>query len=140
MKTTPAHILVADPTPCRSVIYRYPDMTKEIIKDMIEDMKRKDIIENFTTAWLSPIVLVNKPNGEKRMCLDYRRVNQHMPVDIHPLPKLDKLVESAAGNGYCATLDVKDAYYQAMLDEARRDLMTFSEGVALYRFTRYHSD
>ncbi len=46
MKTTPAHILVADPTPCRSVIYRYPDKAKEIIKGMIENMKRKNIIEN----------------------------------------------------------------------------------------------
>ncbi len=130
MKTTPAHIQVADPTPCRSVIYRYTDKAKEIIKGMIEDMKRKNIIETSTAAWLSPIVLVSKSNGEKRMCLDYRKVNQH------PLPKLDELVESAAGNGYYATLDMKDAYYQVMLDEESRDLTTFSEGIAHYRFKR----
>ncbi len=68
--------------------------------------------------------------------LDYRKVNQHLSVDTHPLPKLDELVESAAGNSYYATLDMKDAYYQVMLDEASRDLTTFSEGVALYRFKR----
>ncbi len=136
MKTTPAHIQVAEPTPCRSVIYRYADKAKEIIKNMIEDMKRKDIIENATSAWLSPIVLVNKPNGEKRMCLDNRKVSQHLSVDIHPLPKLDELAESAAGNSYYAALDMKDAYYQVKVDEASRDLTTFSEGVALYSFNR----
>ncbi len=73
---------------------------------------------------MSPIVLVNKPSGEKRMCLDYRRVNQHLSVDIHPLPKLDELVESAAGNNHYATLDMKDAYYQVMLDEESRDRPT----------------
>ncbi len=92
MQTSPAHIQVADYTPCRNVLYRYPEKAKEIIKQMIEDMQRKDIIEGSTVAWLSPIVLVNKPNGEKRMCLDYRKVNQQLSVDIHPLPKLEELV------------------------------------------------
>ncbi len=64
------------------------------------------------------------------------KTRQHLSVDIHPLPKLDELVESAAGNSYYATLDMKDAYYQVMLDEASRDVTTFSEGVALYRFKR----
>ncbi len=64
------------------------------------------------------------------MCLDYSKVNQHLSVDIHSLPKLDELVEFAAGNGYYATLDMKNAYYQVMLDEASRDLRIFSKGVA----------
>ncbi len=70
------------------------------------------------------------------MCLDYRKVNKQLTTDIHPLPKLEELVEAVAGNEYYATLDLKDAYYQVMLDEASRDLTTFSEGVALYRFKR----
>ncbi len=70
------------------------------------------------------------------MCPDYRKVNQQLLVDIHPLPILDELVETVAGNKHYATLDMKDAYYQVMLDEESRDLTTFSEGVALYRFKR----
>ncbi len=68
------------------------------------------------------------------MCLDYRKVNKQLTTDMHPLPKLEELVEAVAGNEYYATLDLKDACYQVMLDEASRDLTTFSEGVALYRF------
>ncbi len=41
-----------------------------------------------------------------------------------------------AGNKYYATLDLKDAYYQVLLDEASRDLTTFSEVINLYRFKR----
>ncbi len=59
------------------------------------------------------------------MCLDYRKVNKQLTTDIHPLPKLEELVEAVASNEYYATLDVKDAYYQVMLDEASRDLTTF---------------
>ena len=46
------------------------------------------------------------------------------------------MVESAAGNKFYATLDLKDAYYQVSLDEEIRDLTTFSDGVSLYRFKR----
>ena len=57
-------------------------------------------------------------------------------MDIHPLPKLEKLVESVSGNDYYATLDMKDAYYQIALDQSSRDLTTFSDGISLYRFKR----
>ena len=74
---------------------------------MLEEMEEKDIIEPSTAAWLSPIVLVKKPDGSQRMCLDYRKVNTHLQVDIHPLPRLEEMVETAAGNKYYATLDMR---------------------------------
>ncbi len=72
LKTETAHIQVEDPTPCRSFIYRYPEQAKELIANMLKEMQEKDITETSTEAWLSPTVLVNKPNREKRMCLDQK--------------------------------------------------------------------
>ncbi len=63
---------------------------------MLKDMEERDIIELSTAAWLSPIVLVNKPDGSKIMCLDYRQVNKHLATDIYPLPRLEELVDQAA--------------------------------------------
>ncbi len=79
-------------------------------------------------------MLVNKPNGENRMCLDYRRVNTRLMTDIHPLPHLKELVQNVPRNKFYITLDLKDAYYQVMLDEESQDLTTFTEGTNLYRF------
>ncbi len=118
--------------PCRSPIYRYPERAKAAIASILQYLEERDITERSGAAWLSPTVLVSKPSGEKGMCLDYRKVNNN----IHPLPNLEELVEHVAGNQYYATLDLKDAYYQVMLDEESRDLTTFSEGIGLYRFKR----
>ncbi len=41
-----------------------------------------------------------------------------------------------AGNKYYGTLDLKDAYYQVLLDEESRDLTRFTERINLYRFKR----
>ncbi len=38
-------------------------------------------------------------------------------------------MENVAGSEFYATLDLKDAYYQVMLDEASRDLTTFQKGL-----------
>ncbi len=91
----------------------------------MKDLEERDLIEKLTVAWLSPIVLVSMPSGDKRMCLDYRKVNKQLTTNIHPLPNLEELVEQVAGNQYYATLDLKDAYYKVMLDEESRDLATF---------------
>ncbi len=136
IKQKPAHIMVKDSNPCRLPVYRYPEQAKETINNILRDLEERDIIERSTAAWLSPIVLVNKSNGEKRMCLDYRKVNKHLMKDIHPLPHLEELVENVAMNKFYATLYLKDAYYQVMPDEESRDLTTFREGTTLYRFER----
>ncbi len=113
-------------------MYRYPETDKQTIGDMLEDMEARGIIEKSTAAWLSPIVLVNKPDGTKRICLHYRQVNTHLTTDIYPLPKLDELVEQASGNKYYTTLDLKEAYFQV----TSRDRTTFNNGVSLYKFRR----
>ncbi len=136
IQQAPAHIQVSNPVPCRSPIYRYPEKAKSAIASILQDLEKRDIIEKSVPAWLSPIVLVNKPSGEKRMCLDYRKVNKQLVTDIHPLPNLEESVEHVAGNQYYATLDFKDSYYLVMLDEESRDLTTFLEGISLYIFKR----
>ncbi len=80
--------------------------------------------------------VVNKPYGTKRMCLDYRKVNQHLATDIYPLPRLNELVEQASGHKFYTTLDLKEAYFQVLLNENSRDVTTFSDGTSLYRFRR----
>ena len=136
IETPPVQINVTDPEPIRGPMYRYPEKAKVVIQDMLQNMEERGIIEKSTSAWFSTFVLVNKPDGTKRMCLDYRKVNTHLATDIYPLPRLDELVEQAAGNQYYATLDLREVYFQVMLHENSRDLTAFSDGVSLYRFRR----
>ena len=130
------HIPMLDKTPVRMPLYRHPERAKEIISTMIQNMLDRDIIEESYAVYLSPIVLISKPDGSKRLCIDYRGVNKNIKLDIQPLPRLDELVEEVAGNKYYCTLDLKDAYYQCQLDEESRDITTFSDGKNLYRFKR----
>ncbi len=120
MSGLPGNIKEEDPRPSRGSIYRYPEEIKDIILSVLSDMEDRDIIERSTSAWLSPILLVNKPDGSKRMCLDYQDVNKHITTYIYPLPRLDELVEQVACHKYYATMNKKDAYFQILCDTESR--------------------
>ncbi len=131
IKDPSAHIKIDDPHPSHYPMHRYPEQAKKNISDMLDHTEERAIIDRSTAVWLSSIVLVNKPDGSKRMSLDYRHVNKHLATDVYPLPRLEELVEQAADHPFYVTLDMREAYFQIMLDEGNRDLTTFSDGVTL---------
>ncbi|GKU96176.1 hypothetical protein SLEP1_g9443, partial [Rubroshorea leprosula] len=65
--------------------------------------------------WVSNPVLVKKPNGKWRMCIDFTNLNEACPKDPHPLPNVEKLVEQAAGHERMSFLDASSGYHQKLV-------------------------
>jgi len=62
-----------------------------------EKLKQASFVgEAQYTTWLAKVVLVKKPNGNWRMCVDYTDLNKACPRDAYPLPSIDRLVDGAA--------------------------------------------
>jgi hypothetical protein len=59
------------------------------------------------SSWLPNLVLVEKPNGSWRMCIDYTSLNKVCPKDEYPLPRIYQIVDSTM---YCKLLSFLDAY------------------------------
>ena len=51
---------------------------KEKIEKKLDDLLREDIIEQVEgpTPWVNPVVVVPKPNGNVRLCVDMRCTNK----------------------------------------------------------------
>ena len=62
------------------------------------------------TTWLANVVLVKKPNGKWRMCVDYTDLNKACPRDAYPLPSIDRLIDGAAGHAVLSFLDAYSGY------------------------------
>ena len=60
--------------------------------------------------WLSNIVQVKKKNGQIRCCVDFRNLNRVCPKDEFPLPKMDLLIDSAAGSAMFSFMDEFSGY------------------------------
>jgi hypothetical protein len=63
-------------------------------------------------TWLSNTVVVQKKNGKWRFCVDFTDLNKVCPKDHFPLPRIDQLVDSAAGHDRMSFLDAFQGYHQ----------------------------
>ena len=55
------------------------------------------IYEVHYLEWLMNVVLVKKPNGKWRMCIDFTDLNKACPKDSYPLSSIDQLVDVTLG-------------------------------------------
>ncbi|XP_056697782.1 uncharacterized protein [Spinacia oleracea] len=65
--------------------------------------------------WVANVVLVKKPNGAWRMCVDYNNLNKACPKETFPLPKVDRLVDSMAGHAMMSFMDAYSGFHQIPL-------------------------
>ena len=60
--------------PVHSKPYPIPHAMQETVDKELENMLQMGIIEPSTSPYASPIVVVRKPDGSNRVCVDYRNL------------------------------------------------------------------
>ncbi|XP_074328326.1 uncharacterized protein LOC141666231 [Apium graveolens] len=68
--------------------------------------------ESFYPEWLTNPVLVKKPNGKWRTCVDFTNLKKACPKDSFPLPRIDQLVDAIAGHALLSFMDTYSSYNQ----------------------------
>ena len=86
-------------TPMQEPGRRVPVAVKETLIKEIEDMEKDGVIKKVDepTDWISPLVIVKKPNGRLRICMDPKQLNRalkrahYLTVTVdETLPQLSK--------------------------------------------------
>lgn len=78
--------------------------------------------------------MVGKKGGDKRLCVDYRKLNKLTKVDAYPLPRIDDLLDSLGGATWFTTLDLASGYWQVSMHEDDIEKTTFITERGLYEF------
>ena len=71
----------------------------------VDRMLQEGVIEPATSEWASPVVLITKPDGSVRFCVDYRKLNALTIKDSYPLPRMDECLDSLGDATMFSTLD-----------------------------------
>ncbi|XP_073537681.1 uncharacterized protein [Phyllobates terribilis] len=89
-----------------------------------------------TSSWLSPIVLVPKPDGEWRFCNDYRKLNEVAKYDAYPMQCIHELVEQLGPARYIATLDLTKRYWEVPMAQGAKEKAAFSTPDRCFQYVR----
>ena len=89
----------------------FAPMREIVINEEVQKLTGANFIQEvYYPDWLANVVMVNKANGKWRMCVDFTDLNKACPKDSYPLPRIDQLVNSAAGHRLLSFMDAFSGY------------------------------
>ena len=125
---------VGDHAPITQHYYRTSPQKLQIIRQEVDAMLEMGVVRPSHSEWSSPLILVKKPQGKWRPCIDYRRVNEISKGETFPLPRLDDLVDQVGNARFITTVDLSKGYWQVELTDRARQISAFSTPFGHYEF------
>ena len=108
------------------------------VQDELEKMERLGVIAkvHVPTDWCAGMVVVPKPNGTIRICVDLTKLNQSVCRERHPLPAVEQTLPQVAGAQIFTKLDANSGFWQIPLSPSSALLTTFLTPFGRYCFHR----
>lgn len=128
-------IRTGDHPPIYSKQYSASPHDQQLKTEETQKLLERGQIEESTSPWSSPIVLVKKKDKTLRFCIDYRRLNAITIKDAFPLPRIDEIFDQLSDAVYYTKFDFKSGYFQVPLSEEDRPKTAFSTRDNHYQFT-----
>lgn len=136
--TTEAELVIQlkDSEPVVYRPYRMAHSERQHVQNMIGELIKGGIVRESQSPYASPIVLVHKKSGEKRLCVDYRALNNKTKRDHYPLPRIEDLLDQLSGQTVFTTLDLASGYHQIPIAEESIEKTAFVTPDGQYEYTR----
>ena len=98
---------------------KIPAALRDRLKKELDTMEKNSVIKRIEepTDWVNSLVLVEKPDGSLRICLDPRDLNKAIKREHYQLPKFDEIASRLTGATKFTKLDANKGYWQIPLDE-----------------------
>lgn len=139
-KVKPYHIKLRDDAiPHVAACRQVPQALQGKLKSELDRLEAEEIIRKVEepTDWVNPMVIVEKPDGRIRLCLDTRELNKYVLRERYSLPSTTEIFGRLADAKVFSTIDLTSGFFHVMIDEESQDLTTFMTPMGgRYKFTR----
>ncbi|KAF0737753.1 hypothetical protein Ae201684_006247 [Aphanomyces euteiches] len=100
-----------DSAPIRSAPYRTSKAEDDIMEAEINQYQDLGLIRPSKSPWASPVLMIRKPDGSIRFCIDYRRLNKVTVKDSYPMPRIDDFLDVLGRAKLFSTMDIASGYW-----------------------------
>lgn len=116
--------------------YRLSAVERKAVREIISDLLQNNIIQESSSPFASPIILVRKKDGNYRMCVDYRELNAHTIKDRFPLPLIEDQLDRLGKAKFFTSLDMLSGFHQLSIDPESVPKTAFVTPEGHYEFLR----
>ncbi len=116
--------------------YKIPIASYEPVPEMVDSMLEKGVIRPCNSSYSAPIGPVLKPNGKWRPTIDYRKLNNQIPLSRWPMTQLDQEILKIKGSTILPTLDIASGFWIIPVQPDNQHKLAFTFGNRQYTFTR----
>ena len=124
--------------PGARIPYRRPYRTSfeddAVVKETLKYPTSHGLIGPSCSPYASPVLIVPKPDGTKRFCIDFRALNAITKIDRYPLPRIDDLLDQLRGAKYYSRIDLRSGYWQMRIDEEDVEKTSFITKYGTYQW------
>ena len=115
--------------------YPIPKAHEDIAYEMIMEMLKNGIIDRTKDSpWGFPVVLVPKPDGKLRFCVDYRKLNAITKTSSYPIPLVQELMDCFHGAKFFSSIDLASGYWQIKMHPNSKEKTTFNSKYGSFFF------
>jgi hypothetical protein len=105
------------------------------LKKQIDELLEKGYIRPSTSPWSAPVLFMEKKDGTRRMCIDYRALNEVTIKNKYPLPRIEDLFDQLRGASVFSKIDLRSGYHQLRIRPSDIPKTAFIAKYGLYEFT-----
>ena len=121
--------------PVRRKQYPLPYVKRDSIGNEVETMLKMGVVTRSTSAYSSPIVLVEKSDGTYRFCTDFRELNKLLKFDAEPMPDVDFMFSKISQAKIYSKIDLCKGYWQIEIAPEDRHKTAFSTPQGCFEWT-----
>ena len=128
-----------DAEPVRKAPRRVPLALKEKFTKEIQSMVDSGILTKLTPGipipgWLNSFVIVKKPNGNLRVCLDPTDLSKSIIRPVCNMRTLEEIIDLLKGSLYFAVFDSTKSFFHVPIDDDSRQLTVMLTPIAIYLY------
>ncbi|GMF32974.1 unnamed protein product [Phytophthora fragariaefolia] len=82
-----------------------------VMKAEIQRYLELKLIIPSSSPWASPVLMIRRPDGRIKFCIDYQKLNAVTVKDCYPMPLIDDIMDILGGAQLFSSMNIASGYW-----------------------------